>query len=223
MTGAAAEPLETGKNVGVIFYRSGLTAGQRNELRRLLEFYRRGQGGPRVLHYGSCPDGDKAALKIVGGLAGWQVSAHPASETGIVGASRFLVAIGPPPEKNPDKSARATAWRSVIQAARAGRVTISYASGSVLDQAAPGRKQPGSTKAPRKQGGTIRKAPPKGGRSCRRCKDPVPASRERWGWLCEACERHPRPPYSYVGDERVPLGNSVYAVPAGLPSLGKRR
>jgi hypothetical protein len=59
---------------------------------------------------------------------------------------------------------------------------------------------------------------------CRRCRKPVPNSRERWGWLCENCESPPRrvgP--SNDGGYRRGDGNSVHAVLAGLPGLGKRR
>jgi hypothetical protein len=67
-------------------------------------------------------------------------------------------------------------------------------------------------------------APAKAAHTCRRCRKPVSNGRERWGWLCEDCER-PIISVSRPGDSsyRVPDGNSVRAVPAGLPGLGKRR
>jgi hypothetical protein len=61
-------------------------------------------------------------------------------------------------------------------------------------------------------------APAKAAHTCRRCRKAVPSSRERWGWLCEDCERPPkRVGPSNDGSYRRRDGNSVHAILAGLP------
>ena len=59
------------------------------------------------------------------------------------------------------------------------------------------------------------------GRACQRCGKTVPKSRKSSGWLCEDCERSPKPVKRVKGWR--PQGRSVRAILCGSPGLGKRR
>jgi hypothetical protein len=222
-------------NVGLIFYSPTLAPILAVKLRRKLEGLHRSRAVVRVLHHGGRGP-DETALRIARDLGGWQDRAHADGDLAVAEASGILIAVGPRPERNADPSGRAAAWRDAIRQARAARVNIVY-----LDETGPRNRAGKPGKAPGQQ--TRRAAsrnspPPKGSkpsrgggnpsrasRTCRRCKLPVPASRERWGWLCENCERGPRRVYVDPRDPRlrVPPSKSVRAVSAGLPGLGKRR
>jgi hypothetical protein len=223
-------------NVGVIFYSPILTPILAVKLRRKLEDLQHSAAVVRVLNHGGGRGPDEAALRIARDLAGWQDRAHPDGDTAIARASGILMAVGPRPEQNADPSRRAATWLVTIRQARAGHVNIVY-----LDETAQRNRagKPGKApcQQPKRAPGTRNSPPPQaakpssgGGkptrasRTCRRCKQPVPASRERWGWLCEDCERRPRRVYIDPRDARirVPPGKSVRAVSAGLPGLGKR-
>jgi hypothetical protein len=225
------------KNVGVIFYSQILTPVLAAELRKKLEGLHRSKAIVRVLHHGGGCGPDETALLIARDLGGWQDRAHPGGDTAIAGASTILIAVGPRRERNADPSPRAARWLDTIRHARATRVGIVY-----LDETER-RRRPAklrSTPAKEQKHATARRASPaplvskpsrtaakptRAAHTCRRCKMPVPASRERWGWLCENCERPPRRIYVSPRDpqSRVPPSKSVRAVSAGLPGLGKRR
>jgi hypothetical protein len=230
-------PAAVVKNVGVIFYSQMLAPALAEDLRKKLEGLHRSKAVVRVLHHGSGGPAE-TALRIVRDLGGWQDRAHPGGDTAIAGASTILIAVGPRPERNADPSPRAARWLDTIRHARATRVSIVYLD-ETEQRGRPGK--PPSTPPKKPQQTAARRASPaprvtkasppaakpaRAQRTCRRCKMPVPASRERWGWLCENCERPPRrvPP-----TPRNPLSRtgspskSVRTVSAGLPGLGKRR
>lgn len=225
-------------NVGVIFYSQTLTPVLAAELRKKLKGLHHRKAVVRVLHHGGGRGPDETALLIARDLGGWQDRAHPGGDTAIAGAATILIVVGPRPEQNADPSPRAARWLETIRHARATRVSI-----VCLDETEGRRRRgkPRSTPAKEQKQAAARRAAPapriakpsraaatptRTQRTCRRCKLPVPASRERWGWLCENCERPPRRVYVDPRDPRSRVGSpskSVRAVSAGLPGLGKRR
>jgi hypothetical protein len=231
-----SRPPAVAANVGVIFYSPMLTPILSAKLRDKLKALHHSRAVVRVLHHGGGRGLDETALRIARDLGGWQDRAHADGDTGVARASSILIAVGPRPERNAESSGRAAAWRDAIRHARAAHANIVY-----LDDTGQRTRAGKPGKAPHRQpkrAAVTRNPPPqaskpsRGGasparasRTCRRCKQPVPASRERWGWLCENCERRPRRVYTDPRDARlrVPPSKSVRAVSAGLPGLGKRR
>ena len=252
VTGVDPADRETrGTHVGVVGCGPSLTSLQCAELGRALAIIRLNRQGPLTLHHGCSPGADEAAHRIVRKLGGgWRIHGHPAHDSGrgfagrtkgimrdldvvhaskpheerdadIVSASGILVAIPPYPEDDP-RSSQSETWTMIRMGRAAGREIVYV-------PRPRGQDEPGSRKAVRTQTGVTaadarQPARAKASHTCRRCRKPVSDSRERWGWLCEDCER-PLIPVSRPGDSsyRVPDANSVHAVPAGLPGLGKRR